>query len=227
MISVRLNQTKFLSDMNNVVQYSLGFIEGVKRGRNIFLNSLGAGIKEMLEIFIDTNARSNPQALHHIYEWYKTGSPDARLFDINYSISNVGLSFSSTFTQSNSIKEGSSVPFYNKAKIMEEGIPVTISPKKAQALVFEENGETVFTKAPVEVLNPGGTQVQGSFERVVNLFFTRYFTQAFLRSSGVTEYFKNPIVYKKNLQKGKNTGRSVGLSTGYSWITSVGAKING
>jgi len=227
MISVRLNQTKFLSDMNNVVQYSLGFIEGVKRGRNMFLKSLGSGIKEMLEVFIDANARSNPQALHHIYEWYKTGSPDARLFDINYSVSNAGLSFSSTFSQSNSIKEGSSSPFYNKAKIMEEGIPVTISPKRSQVLVFEENGETVFTKGSVEVSNPGGIQVQGSFERIVNLFFTRYFTQAFLRSSGVTEHFKNPVVYKKNLQKGKNTGRSVGLSTGYSWITSVGAKING
>lgn len=227
MISVKLNQSKFISDMNNVVQYSLGFVDGIKKGRNVFLNSLGSGIKEMLEIFIDTNARSNPQALHHIYEWYKTGSPDARLFDISYSVSNAGLSFYSTFTQSTSIREGSSTPFYNKAKIMEDGMPVTISPKKSQVLVFEENGETVFTKSPVKVLNPGGAQVQGSFERVVNLFFTRYFTQAFLRSSGVAEYFKNPDIYKKNLQRGKSGGRSVGLSTGYSWITNVGARING
>ena len=64
MISVKLNQTKFISDMNNIVQYSLGFLDGIKKGKNVFLNSLGRNIKEILEIFIDTNARSNPQALH-------------------------------------------------------------------------------------------------------------------------------------------------------------------
>lgn len=227
MISVKLNQAKFISDMNNVVQYSLGFLDGIKKGKSVFLNSLGSGIKEILEIFIDTNARSNPQALHHIYEWSRTGSPDARLFDINYTISNRGLSFYSSFRQSNSIKEGSSVPFYNKAKIMEDGIPVVIAPKRSSVLVFEENGETVFTKSPVEVLNPGGAQAQGSFERTVDLFFSRYFTQAFLRTSGVAEYFKNPVSYKRNLQKGKSGGRQVGISTGYAWITNVGAKING
>jgi len=227
MISVKLNQSKFISDMNNVVQYSLGFLDGIKKGKRVFLGNLGEGAKKILEAFIDANARSNPQMLHHVYEWSRVGSPDARLFDINYTVSNLGLSFSSSFRQSNSIKQGSSVPFYNKAKIMEEGIPVVITPKRSTVLAFEQNGETVFTKSPVEVLNPGGAQVQGSFERTVDLFFSRYFTQAFLRTSGVAEYFKNPVLYKRNLQKGKSGGRQVGISTGYSWITNVGARTNG
>ncbi|MBM3910141.1 MAG: hypothetical protein FJ356_00655 [Thaumarchaeota archaeon] len=213
--------------MNNVVQYSLGFLDGIKKGKRVFLGNLGEGAKKILEAFIDANARSNPQMLHHVYEWSRVGSPDARLFDINYTVSNLGLSFSSSFRQSNSIKQGSSVPFYNKAKIMEEGIPVVITPKRSTVLAFEQNGETVFTKSPVEVLNPGGAQVQGSFERTVDLFFSRYFTQAFLRTSGVAEYFKNPVLYKRNLQKGKSGGRQVGISTGYSWITNVGARTNG
>ena len=178
----------------------------------------------MLEIFIDANARSNPQALHHVYEWYKTGSPDARLFDINYTVSNVGLSFYSSFRQSNTIKEGSSAPFYNKAKIMEDGIPVTITPKKATMLVFEQDGETIFTKGPVEVMNPGGSQAQGSFERIVNIFFKQYFTQSFLKVSGLKDYFNKPVVYKKNFQKGRAYGKSVGISTGYSWIVNAGVK---
>lgn len=36
MISVKLNQAKFISDMNNVVQYSLGFLDGIKRVRAFF-----------------------------------------------------------------------------------------------------------------------------------------------------------------------------------------------
>ena len=222
MISIKMNQTKFINDMNNVVQYSLGFLDGVKKGKRIFLNNLGLGVKEMLEMFIDANARSNPQMLHHVYEWSRTGSPDARLFDINYTVSNVGLSFYSSFRQSTSVKEGSTVPFYNKAKIMEEGAPVVIAPVRSSVLVFEDNGQTVFTKNPVEVLNPGGSQVQGGFEKTVNMFFTRYFTQAFLRISGADRYLNNPEIYKRNLAKGKTGGRSVGVSTGFSWIVNAG-----
>lgn len=225
MITIKLNQTKFISDMNNIVNYSLGFLDGVKKGKRVFLGNLGVGIKKMLETFIDSNARSNPQMLHHVYEWSRTGSPEARLFDINYTVSNVGLSFYSSFKQSNTIKEGSSVPFYNKAKIMEEGVPVTITPKKSSVLVFEDNGETIFTKNPVEVTNPGGPQVQGSFEKIVNIFFSRYFTQAFLRSSGVYKYLNNPEIYKKNLQKGRAGGKTVGVSTGYSWIVNAGVDL--
>ena len=224
MISVKLNSLSLTKDLNNIVQYSLGFVDGINKGKRVFLSKVGASVKEILEAFIDANARSNPQALHHVYEWYKVGSPDARLFNIDYTVSNLGLSFYSSFKQSNSIKEGSSVPFYNKAKIMEDGIPATISPKKSSVLVFEENGETVFTKGPVEVLNPGGAQVQGSFEKIVDMFFKQYFTQSFLRISGLKDYLSKPVIYKNNLQKGRTYGKSVGISTGYSWITNVGVK---
>ena len=128
----------------------------------------------------------------------------------------------STVKQSTSIKDGSSVPFYNKAKIMEEGTPVTIRPTKANALVFEDGGETVFTKGEVVVQSPGGTATKGSFESIMDTFFNRYFTQAFLRSSGVAAYLENPVVYKKNIRAGKTSGRSKGVSVGYKWITNAG-----
>lgn len=224
MISVRLNQSKLTKDLNNIVAYSFGFLEGVQKGKMLFLNNLGEGIKRILESFIDSSARSNPNSLHHIYEWYKTGSPDARLYDIKYTVSGVGLSFYSSFKQSSTIKEGSSVPFYNKAKIMEEGIPVTIVPTKSNVLAFEQDGEMVFTKGPVQVDNPGGTATKGAFENIFNSFFSRYFTQAFLKTSGLYNYFNNPVIYKKNLQKGRSSGRAAGLSTGYAWI--VNAMVN-
>lgn len=225
MIKVNLNTNKFISELNNIADYSVGFLDGIKRGKPLFLKNVGYITKELLESFIDANARSNPQMLHHVYEWYRTGSPDARLFDIKFAVNNLGLSFSSEFKQSSSIKSGSKVPFYNKAFIMENGISVTIRPKEAQSLAFEDDGQTIFTKAPVEVLNPGGTLSQGKFEKTLNLFFTKYFTQAFLKSSGIINYLKNPIIYKKNLQRGKSSGRAIGVSTGYAWIKKAGYKI--
>lgn len=223
-MKVIMNNAAFKKDMKNIIDYSVGFLEGVQAGKLKFLNNVGVLTKELLEQYIDSNARVNPEALHHIYEWYKVGSPDARLYDINYTISNLGLSFVSTLKQSTSIKDGSSVPFYNKAKIMEEGTPVTIRPRKSNVLVFEDGGETVFTKGEVVVQSPGGPATKGAFENVVNTFFTRYFTQAFLKSSGIYEYFNNPVVYKRNLKSGKTSGKVKGYQVGYRWIANAGIR---
>jgi hypothetical protein len=213
---------QFKKDMNNIVNYSIGFLEGAQRGKTIFLKTLGMETVELMKEFIDSNARVNPQMLHHVYEWTMTGSPEARLYDISYTTSNLGLSFKSSFSQSKSIKDGSRTPFYDKARIMEEGIPVTIRPKVSQVLAFEDNGETVFTRGPVQVLNPGGTEVEGGFEKVFDMFFNKYFSQAFLRTSGIARYLENPQVYKKDMPAGKRMGKSKGLSTGYRWIANAG-----
>lgn len=214
--------SQFKKEMNNIVDYSIGFLDGVQRGKTVFLKMLGLETVELMKEFIDSNARINPEMLHHVYEWYQTGSPSARLYDISYTTSNLGLSFRSSFSQSISVKNGSRTPFYNKARIMEEGIPVTIRPKVAQVLAFTDNGEEVFTRGPVQVLNPGGNAVEGGFEKVFDMFFNRYFSQAFLRVSGVAKYLENPEVYRKNMKAGKSMGRSKGISTGYRWIANAG-----
>jgi hypothetical protein len=219
---VVMNSRQFMKDMDNIVDYSTGFLEGVGRGKTKFLMNLGMATKELLQEYIDSMARVNPQMLHHIYEWSQTGSPDSRLFDIDYTVSNLGLSFKGTMKQSLSVKEGSTVPFYDKARIMESGVPIVIRPRKAQALAFEDDGETVFVKSEVTVENPGGSQVQGGFERAFDSFFNRFFSQAFLRVSGVAQYLENPALYKANLAKGKRGGRPVGIETGYRWIANAG-----
>jgi hypothetical protein len=219
------NSAQFKKEMTNIVDYSMGFLEGIQRGKTAFLKTVGLETVELMKEFIDSNARVNPDMLHHVYEWNQTGSPSARLYDISYTTSNLGLSFRSSFRQSTSIKNGSRTPFYDKARIMEEGIPVTIRPRVAQALAFEDNGETIFTKSEVRVDNPGGTEVQGGFEKVFDMFFNRYFSQAFLRVSGIGKYLENPVVYRKDMAAGKKMGRSKGLSTGYRWIANAGVGI--
>jgi len=220
---VRTNTASFNKEMNNIVQYAFGFLDGAQKGKTIFLKNLGIETIDAMAKYVDVSARGNPAALQHVYEWYQTGSPSARLFNINYTVSNLGLSINSTFTQSRSVKKESNVPFYNKAKIMEEGVPVVIKPVKSPVLVFNEGGETVFTKNSVTVRNPGGSQAQGSFEKTMDEFILRYFKQSFLRASGIYDYIKKPVIFKKQIKSGARLGKSKGVDTGFRWI--VNAKI--
>ena len=206
--------------MNNIVNYSMGFIDGAQKGKTEFLKALGQATITSMGQYVDAQARSNPAALHHIYEWNKTGSPTARLFDLDYTISNLGLSVRGTFTQSETLKKGSTVPFYNKAKIMENGVPVTIRPKK-RVLAFTIDNEEIFTSNDVTVTNPGGTEVQGSFSKTIDEFMLFYFKQSFLRASGIYNYIQNPTVFKKDIKQGSRLGKNKGIQTGFRWIANL------
>jgi len=48
--------------------------------------------------------------------------------------------------------------------------------------------EQVFTKNPINVSNPGGDWVQGSYEKTFDNFMNNYFKQSFLRASGIYQY---------------------------------------
>lgn len=218
---VNIDTRSMEKQLLNIYRYSVGFLDGVNKGKSKFLANLGLDVVQVLKQYVDAEARSNPKALHHIYEWYQTGSPNARLYDFTYTVSNLGLSFKSNFRQSSTIANNSYVPFYDKARMMEEGSPITISPKKSDKLVFEINGETIFTGNDVTVENPGGDYVAGSFERVVDEFFNMYFRQSFIRSSGLYSYINNPIVYKQNILSGSKNGRPKGVETGFKWIVNA------
>lgn len=215
---VKMNSIDFEKKINNLVDYSLGFIDGIYLGKNQFLNNLGKDVIKILGQYIDVEARANPQALHHVYEWYQTGSPNARIFDLNYTVSNLGLSLKTSFRQSKSFSKDSNIPFYDKARIMENGVPVKISPKRSTVLSFEADGEQIFTKKTISVKNPGGTEVVGSFEKTIDLFINTYLRQSFLSSAGLYNYIKKPVLYKMNIKEGVKVGKSKGVSTGYKWI---------
>jgi hypothetical protein len=220
-VIVNANTRSFNKQMNNIINYSFGFLEGVERGKKIFFNKLGLGVIESLSQYIDVQARANPKALHHVYEWNQTGSPSARLFNLKYTVSNLGLSVNSTFRQSRSISENMTVPFYNKAKIMENGIPVTIAPSKSKVLKFNGPSGEVFTSRPIKVENPGGDEVYKGFESTFDEFMIRYFKQSFLRASGLYDYIKKPTLYKTNFKSGSKMGRNKGIDTGFKWITNA------
>lgn len=218
---VTFNDTLFQKEMNNIIDYSLGFLDGVKLGKQKFLKNLGEGTIEVLKQYIDSHAKMNPEMLHHVYEWYQIGSPNARLYDLSFTISNLGLSIKSQFKKSQSLARGSTTPFLNKAQIMELGKTVKVTPKNNGVLAFEDDGESVFTKKEVTIKNPGGDNVAGSYQKVFDEFFNIYFRQSLLRASGLYDYISKPSLYKKNLAAGAKAGRPKGLSTGYTWIANA------
>jgi len=218
---ISMNTKLFDKQMKNIVDYSVGFLDGIHKGKKIFLDKLGLGVISALAQYVDIEARSNPKALHHIYEWNQTGSPNARLFDLRYTVSNLGLSINSSFRQSRTVSENMTIPFYNKAKIMEDGVPVTIAPTKAKVLKFNGPSGEVFTSKTITVDNPGGDMVYGSFEKTVDEFVLKYFKQSFLKASGIYDYIKKPQLYKKNIKTGSRIGKIKGIDTGFKWIANA------
>lgn len=224
MIKVKFKTTDFMKEMDSIVQYANGFMDGAQAGKKQLLETIGAKTKEILESFIDSNARTNQAVLHHVYEWQQSGNAASRLFDIEYTTSGGGLTLRSTFRQSVSVKNGSTTPFYDKARIIEEGIPVRIKAKVSSVLSFSDGGEQVFTKLPIDVSNPGGSEANGGFQRIVDLFFNSYWKQSFLKTSGIADILRNPIQFKQNLPRAKAGGRSVGYDVGYRWIAAREAR---
>lgn len=218
MITAKFNDKELFRDIMNVIEYSRGYIEGAEKGKPKFLVEMGAMTIEIAKEFIDTNARLDPQRLHHVYEWYLTGSPEARLYDIDYVVNKDSILFTYQFKQSQSVSRGSTTPFYDKAQVMESGMAVTIKPKNSSVLAFDINGEPYFRPGPIVVEKPGGA-VAGQFEKVLDMFFNQYFKQSFLRVSGLAYNLESPAEFHRNLRK--NKGRAEGIKAGYNWI--VGA----
>ena len=218
-----VDSRSFDRQMKNLINYGLGFVDGVEMGKKDLLETVGSEIKSLLEQYVDSVARMNPDSLHHVYEWHQTGSPAGRLFDIEYKVTGSGLSLQSTFRQSLSVKKGSNVPFYNKARIMESGVSVTISPRTGDVLAFEDDGETVFTSKSVTVGSPGGSETTGSYEDTFRDFFSRYLSQSFLDVTNLRQHLSTPLAFKNNLAAGVSGGRPVGVRVGKAWMASKGS----
>jgi hypothetical protein len=221
MIKVDMNVDSLVRDLQRIATYSEDFMGGAKAAEPKLLERVGRQAIEEIKEYIDSMARVDPELLHHVYEWHQEGNASSRLFDIEFTIVAGGLSINSTFRQSTSIQNGGGVvPFYDKARVMEEGVPVTIKPVRAKVLAFQpgDSADTVFTKGPVYVESPGGERVRGAYEETFRSFFRNYFSQSTLTKLGLSKDLKNPVQYKlASAKSGMN-----GFSDGYRWISTAG-----
>jgi hypothetical protein len=150
--------------------------------------------------YVDSQARMKPKSLHHMYEWKKTGDPEARLFNLRL-IDGEGISFKIAYEYKLS---QSFVPapegrrkhvFANKASVMESGMPLKIAPRHSERLVFDSNGETVFMPkgASVVVQRPGGASVKNQFTLRHSIFFKSQLVNQSIKASGFQKIFNSAL----------------------------------
>ena len=139
-------------------------------------------IKETVYSRVDARARANEAAFHHLYEWGRSGDDNARLFKlVSSKRGTAAFTMSYEFLPSKSPVPNSGHVFVDKARVMEEGQPVVIEPKDADALVFDVDGRTVATRGPIVVDSPGGPATTGTLR------------SEFMRLTQASSLLKNPV----------------------------------
>lgn len=126
-------------------------------------------VKNYFNQYLDMQARSNPKAYHHVYEFNRTGDSNSRLFKATVTSNPTAAVLSFSFTPAKNPNEyGYSFP--NKATVMEEGSTIIITPKNSEYLKYAlKDGRFVTSKKSV-INNPGGPYVRGSFESTFREF---------------------------------------------------------
>lgn len=223
MLRVKFDSKQINNILENAVSYSYGFLDGAEIDQILFNKRLGEYTSEALKLYIDAQARGNPDAFHHVYEWGSTGDKNARLFEIKSSASKRIITFTGNFLQSKIPSPTSDKVFYDKASVMENGIEVVVEPKFSEVLSFEVDGDMVFTTNSIFIANPGGIEVEGSFGKAVESFFDVYFTKSLLRP--FMKKLSNPIEFSQSFAAGAKVGRSAGISAGKRYMRSAGSII--
>lgn len=218
MLRVKIDSKHVNKVLGNAVAFNYGFLKGIDLDQIIFNQKLGEYTVDVLNKYIDSQARMNPDELHHVYEWGQVGQEGGRLFKISAKASKRIITFSGRFYVSKIPGPNTNQRFKQKAEVMESGISVTVSPKNSPVLVFEDDGETVFTANSVYIEHPGGDAVAGSFGRVIDEFFDQYFTGAFLapllKDLGVADE------YARYFNQGANGGgSSLGIRAGKEYLS--------
>lgn len=223
MITAKINTKDINKMLNNLIKYSDGFITETKAQQGYVNRKVANTSVNAFYQYLDGVARMHPGMLHHIYEWGEVGNPTARLVDLGVVSSGRGSTVTAEFLQSQTTKDGSSEPFYNKAQIMEEGIPVVIKEKEAQALFFEIDGVEYFRMGPITVLNPGGAETRGSFVEVFKEFYNNYLSQVYLKAIRFYQHFQSPKEYERNFKKALKSGNAnaLGKISALSWISKL------
>jgi hypothetical protein len=220
MINVKIDAMQLNKTLNNVVDYSEGFLKGIDMKSIEFNNEVANFTHAALNKYIDSQARMNPLRLHHVYEWGKAGNQSSRLFEFDTRVLGKTISFSGKFLPSKSVSNTSSEPFVNKANIMENDIQIVIEPKNSDVLVFENNGETVFTTNAIYIDHPGGDEVAGSFGETVSNFFDNYFTNGLLKP--LINKLSTASEFAASFSSGARSGSNVGIRAGREYLNLKG-----
>jgi len=219
-MKIKFDASKMVKSVNNFAKYSDAFYSQAKMNEQRLTKKLAEISVDGFYDYLDGLARSHPGMLHHVYEWGQTGNPFGRLYDLKVTLKGKSATVSAEFLESQSVSESGTVPFVNKAEIMEEGIPVVIQEVEAKALFFEIDGQEFFRAGPIYIANPGGSETRGSFVKAFNEFYNTYFEAVFLTSIRFYDKLKNPRIFESNIKRAvkSSSPASLGRALAMSWM---------
>lgn len=174
---------------------------------------------------MDIEAKANPKAFHHIYEWNQTGMAMGRLFYLYKQDSTNGtLIIKTIFAKSkNKVpvdpkllqpgKTGRSIAsrhvFANKAEVMESGKPIIYRASKNIPIPDSDGVRFIAAGTLIKNPYPGGKEVKGSFEKFFNYWFNTKI-DAIVQSSGILKSIDNETAKVLNMKgAGPNQVRDV------------------
>lgn len=223
MISAKIDGKKAIKVLNNVVQYTDGFVTETKAKESTIVNKLSKLSVDSFYEYLDQLARVNPGMLHHVYEWGRVGDPDSRLYELKRKLSSKSATVTADFLQSEVPSPSSDQVFYDKATIMEEGITIVVNEVNAEALFFEVDGVEYFRTGPIVIENPGGPEVRGSFVSQFEEFYNVYFDRIYLNAIRFYQYFMDAKPYEQNfgVAMKSNNANGIGKKTALSWIMNM------
>lgn len=223
MYSIKFDSKEAMKMLNNIVDYTNGFIKETEAKESTIASRLAEVSIEGFYDYLDGLARTNPGMLHHIYEWGAVGNPGARLVELKKRLGARSADIEAEFLASSSVPEGGSEPFYEKAEIMEEGIPVTVQAVQAKAMFFQIGGEEFFRTGPIVIENPGGEATRGSFVKAFEEFYNNYFEDVYLRAIRFYDHFENPREFTTNASRAiRSAGaEGIGRTTALKWIMTM------
>ena len=191
-----------IAQISAILYYKANVVAKLETSRSFkenFKRIVYTQIEKDFGAYIDAQARSKPISFHHMYEWKKTGQPTARLFKLKQ-LESSGISFKINF---DFIESKSAVPnkhkkkyvFREKARVMELGNPIVISPKNAKRIVFEGSAGTVFMPIgkSVTVKRPGGSKTKNSFTLQYSRWFSGQLVNEAIKKSGFFEAFQGSM----------------------------------
>ena len=171
------------------------FLEEVSRAAFVIL---GQRFMQATDRFSATNQKR----MHHLYEWNRIGNPSARLFVLNkVSMLNGSISIQANFLQSKTPvpinpelllpgRTGKIVTkrniFRDKAKVMEEGRPVSYETRSMLAFMGTSGLSFIRPGTLVNIRNPGGTYVKGALASFMSAWYAKN-SQVIMDSSGLYE----------------------------------------
>ena len=223
MISVKIDGKQATKMLKNLVEYTDGFVTETKAQQGTVAAKLSKLSVDGFYEYLDQLARVNPGMLHHVYEWGRVGDPDSRLYELKRKLSNKSAVVTADFLESQTETPTSDHIFYDKAKIMEEGITVIVNEVQAEALFFEVDGVEYFRSGPIVIENPGGPNVRGAFVEHFEEFYNTYFDKVYLNAIRFYQYFMDAKPYEQNFAGAMKSGnaRSIGRKTAFSWIMNM------